>query len=115
MWKNRTGHRRQYKTGHAQRMLCNKATDTHPEYVIPIYCFPRQKCLCKRASILRLYLYCLSCFPKWLTLRLLMSYIYIYVCIYIYIYIYIYMERLFLMFLDHTQRRSTVGRIPLDE
>ena len=36
-----------------------------------------------------------------LTLRLLMSYIYI--------------ERLFLMFLDHTQRRSTVGRTPLDE
>jgi len=44
-----------------------------------------------------------------LTLRLLMSYIYIYV------YIYIYMERLFLMFLNHTQRRSTVGRTPLDE
>ena len=42
-----------------------------------------------------------------LTLRLLMSYIYIY--------IYIYMEHLFLMFLDHTQRRSTVGRTPLDE
>ena len=40
-----------------------------------------------------------------LTLRLLMSYIYIY----------IYMEHLFLMFLDHTQRRSTVGRTPLDE
>ena len=38
-----------------------------------------------------------------LTLRLLMSYIYIY------------MERLFLMFLDHTQRRSTVGRTPLNE
>ena len=38
---------------------------------------------------------------KSLTLRLLMS------CIY--------MERLFLMFLDHTQRRSTVGRTPLDE
>jgi len=36
-----------------------------------------------------------------LTLRLLMSYIY--------------MEHLFLMFLDHTQRRSTVGRNPLDE
>ena len=46
---------------------------------------------------------------KSLTLRLLMSYIYIY------IYIYIYMERIFLMFLDHTQRRSTVGRTPLDE
>ena len=26
---------------------------------------------------------------------------------------YIYMERIFLMFLDHTQRRSTVGRTPL--
>ena len=38
---------------------------------------------------------------KSLTLRLLMSYIY--------------MERLILMFLDHTQRRSTVGRTPLDE
>ena len=29
--------------------------------------------------------------------------------------LYIYMEHLFLMFLDHTQRRSTVGRAPLDE
>ena len=42
-----------------------------------------------------------------LTFRLLMSYIYIY--------IYIYMERIFLMFLDHTQQGSTVGRTPLDE
>ena len=40
---------------------------------------------------------------KGLTLRRLMSYIYIY------------MEHPFLMFLDHTQRRSTVGRTPLDE
>ena len=38
---------------------------------------------------------------KSLTLRLLMSYIY--------------MEHQFLMFLDHTQRRTTVGRTPLDE
>ena len=38
---------------------------------------------------------------KLLTLRLLMSYTH--------------MERLFLMFLDHTQRRSTLGRTPLDE
>ena len=38
---------------------------------------------------------------KSLTLRLLMSYIY--------------MERLLLMFLDHTQRRTTVGRTPMDE
>ena len=44
---------------------------------------------------------------KSLILRLLMSYIYIY--------IYIYMGHLFLMFLDHTRRRSTVGRTPLDE
>ena len=44
---------------------------------------------------------------KSLTLRLIMSYIYIY--------IYIYMEHLFLMFLDHTQRRSTFSRTPLDE
>ena len=36
-----------------------------------------------------------------LTLRVLMSYIY--------------MEHPFLMFLDHTQRRNTVGRTPLDE
>ena len=28
---------------------------------------------------------------------------------------YIYMEHPFLMFLDHTQRRSTVGKTPLDE
>ena len=46
---------------------------------------------------------------KSLTIRLLMSYIYIYINIYKY------MEHLFLMFLDHTQRRSTVGRTPLDE
>jgi len=38
---------------------------------------------------------------KSLTLRLLMSYIY--------------MEHPFLIFLDHTQRRTTVGRTPLDE
>jgi len=42
---------------------------------------------------------------KSLTLGLLMSYIYIY----------IYMEHLFFMFLYHTQRRTTVGRTPLDE
>ena len=33
----------------------------------------------------------------------------------IYIYMYVYMEHLFLMFLDHTQRRTTVCRAPLDE
>jgi len=52
------------------------------------------------------YWFKIAMFPKCmaLTLRLL-----------IYVYIYIYMEHLFLMFLDHTQRRSTVGRTPLDE
>jgi len=44
-----------------------------------------------------------------------MSYIYMYIYIDIYIYIYIYMERIFLMFLDHTQRGTTVGMTPLDE
>ena len=44
-----------------------------------------------------------------------MSYMCVCVCVCIYIYIYIYMGHLFLMFLDHTQRRSTVGRTPLDE
>ena len=43
IWKNQTGYRRQYKTGHAQCMSCNKATDTHPEYAIPIYCFSTAK------------------------------------------------------------------------
>jgi len=38
---------------------------------------------------------------KLLTFRRLMSYIY--------------MEHPFLMFLDHTERRNTVGRTPLDE
>ena len=47
---------------------------------------------------------------KSLTLRLLMSYIYIYTYIYIYIH-----GAPILDVSDHTQRRSTVGRTPLDE
>ena len=42
-----------------------------------------------------------KCLGTTLTLRRLMSYIY--------------MQHPFLMFLDHTQRRTTVGRTPLDE
>ena len=59
----------------------------------------------KNYSLLRKSLssYVYGCCVHSLTLRLLMSYIYIY------------MEHLFLMFLDHTQRRTTVGRTPLDE
>jgi len=48
-------------------------------------------------------IYSINTLKAKLTPRLLMSYIYIY------------MERIFLMFLDHTQRRTTVGRTPLDE
>ena len=57
-----------------------------------------------KARKIRLYVVCkMQGMPGklYLTLRLLMSYIY--------------MEHLFLMFLDHTQRRTTVGRTPLDE
>jgi hypothetical protein len=50
---------------------------------------------------------------KSFTLRLQISYIYIY--IYIYKCVYIYIEHQFLTFLDHTQRRNTFGRTPLDE
>ena len=55
------------------------------------------------------YIFPIGCLfnERIVTLRLLMSYIYIY--------IYIYMEHIFLMFLNHTQRRSTVGRTHLDE
>jgi len=53
--------------------------------------------------------------------------IYMYVCVYIYIYIYVFffllwrcdptgvMDSSFLRFLNHTQRRTTVGRTPPDE
>ena len=52
-----------------------------------------------------------------LTLRLLMSHTHTHTHTHIYIYIEREREResLFLMFLDHTQRRTTVGRTPLDE
>ena len=60
----------------------------------------------KHTKLFQMFVNSINFETLWLlTLRLLMSYIYIY----------IYMEHLFLMFLDHTQRRSTVGRTPLDE
>jgi len=37
-----------------------KATDTHSESVV-LTAFPRQQCLCERASVLRFTLQCLSC------------------------------------------------------
>ena len=44
------------------RFACwiTKATDTHSEYIILI-AFTWQQWLCERASILRLYVHCLSC------------------------------------------------------
>jgi hypothetical protein len=38
-----------------------KATNIHSEYVI-LFSFPRQQWLRERASMLRLYAHCLSCF-----------------------------------------------------
>jgi hypothetical protein len=47
------------------RFACwiTKATDTHSEYVILI-AFQRQQWLRERASMLRLYVHCLSCFQR---------------------------------------------------
>jgi len=39
----------------------SKALDTHPEYIILI-AFPRKQWLRERASILRIYTHCLSCY-----------------------------------------------------
>jgi len=49
------------------------------------------------------HIFKISSIRSTLTIRLLISYIYIY------------MEHLFLMFLYHTQRSTTVGRTPPDE
>ena len=86
---------------------------THQEASKQLFFFKKQRCHLRCSMMLwRLHWYSATdasgklIGPR-LTLRRLMSYIYIY--------IYIYMEHPFLMFLDHTQRRSTVGRTPLDE
>ena len=93
--------------------------DSHPQNRIPLHfdCFngfnplkPELNPICYLLALLGAhhFLHVSRIRVKSLTFRRL-SYIYIY------IYIYIYMEHPFLMFLDHTQRRSTVGRTPLDE
>ena len=91
-------------TGHFPGWIFSKGTI--------LLCFPRRSCrFCKEHPFLRTASWN-SLEQKWpgrglltdlhiLTLRRLMSYIY--------------MEHPFLMFLDHTQRGSTVGRTPLDE
>ena len=64
---------------------------------------PELNPICYLLALLRAhhFLHVSRIWVKLLTFRPLMSYIY--------------MEHPFLMFLDHTQRRSTVGRTPLDE
>ena len=73
-----------------------KATDIHSEYVILI-----AFSMATMVARTHLNITLTRTLPVLLTLRRLMSYIY--------------MEHPFLMFLDHTRRRSTVGRTPLDE
>ena len=73
-------------------------------YFFPIQNFKLTNTNSGRWYSVFLYAYMRSLGLRFLTLRLLMSYIYIY----------IYMEHPFLMFLDHTQRRTTVGGTPLD-
>jgi hypothetical protein len=72
----------------------------HGQYINPLS--PELNPICYLLAILAHdFLHISRIRVKSLTLVLLMSYIY--------------MEHLFLMFLDHTQRRSTVGMTPLDE
>ena len=51
------------------RIACciTKATDTHSEYII-LAVLSRQQWLCERASILRLFIYCLCCCYPWTNL-----------------------------------------------
>ena len=61
MWKNvEPGHRWNCNTAHALCICITTATDTHSEYVI-LLAFPRQPWLRERASMLHLYVHCLSC------------------------------------------------------
>ena len=62
MWQNMVEPDRPQMTIRRMRFACwvTKATDTHSEYIILI-AFPLQQWLRERASILHLYVYCLSC------------------------------------------------------
>jgi hypothetical protein len=82
-------------------MMVKRMTETcSRKYINPLN--PELKPICYLLVLLaHHFLHVSRIRVKSLTIRLLMSHIY--------------MERLFLMFLDHTQRRSTVGRTPLDE
>jgi hypothetical protein len=62
VWKNMVEADRPQMTIWRMRFACwvTKATDTRSEYAILI-AFPRQQWLRERASMLRLYVHCLSC------------------------------------------------------
>ena len=89
----------------AELLHADRLTDKHDEAKSLNPLNPELNPICYLLALLGAH-HLLHVSRKWvklLTFRLLMSYIYIY------------MEHPFLMFLDHTQRRSTVGRTPLDE
>jgi hypothetical protein len=86
--------------------LIERTKKMQPEFIIPMFLNSLNAELNPICYLLALlgahhFLHVSRIRVKSLSLRLLMSYIY--------------MECIFLMFLDHTQRRSTVGRTPLDE
>ena len=60
MYKNMVQPERPQATIYYGACWITKAANTHSEYVIIFY-FPKQQCLCQRASKLRLYINCLSC------------------------------------------------------
>jgi hypothetical protein len=85
----------------ARNMLSGIETTSNKPVIKPLKAELNPICYLLALLGVHHFLYVSRIRVKTVTLRLLMSYIY--------------MEHLFLMFLDHTQRRSTVGRTPLDE
>ena len=86
--------------------ICHILSNTDSVHASQVYYFnplkPELNPICYLLALLaHNFLHVSRIRVKSLSIRLLMSYIY--------------MEHLFLMFLDHTQRRTTVGRTPLDE
>ena len=87
-----------------QKVSTNSTNAKHVSYVMFNPLNPELNPICYLLSLLGAhhFLHVSRIRVKLLTFRLLMSYIYIW-------------STPFLMILDHTQRRSTVGRTPLDE
>ena len=64
-WKNMVERGRAQMAIRGMRFACwiSKTTETHSEYLI-IIAFPQQQCLHERASMLRLLVYCHTCFLR---------------------------------------------------